>query len=248
MQKFRRYIYCNYEMLNDFIGQIKELSTFIKETDQQKSSLINGSGGIGVAKIESEISESTKTVFESRISDVEQFISWCAIPGNSININKNIPNVDDKGVICILNGKAYLPDKVSDFQILESLKDNIEMMASVPGIKAEDVQQAQLLKNSSCIPILIDTVDNYVVNGLITKKHLKEDINDFLESIDDEITIIGRIDNMYFTGEVEIFDIAKECLKVSRTVRRRMNPERLKDIIVYEETPLIKITPLIIYK
>lgn len=248
MQKFRRYIYCNYELLNDFIGQVSELSTIIKETGKEKLSSINGTGSIGVAKINSEISESTKTIFESRINDVEQFISWCGISGNSLNINKNIPNIDDRGVICTLNGKAYLPDKVSDFQIFESLKDNIAFMTSVPGIKEEDVQQAQILRNSSCIPILMDTIDNFVISGLITKKHLKEDINDFLESIDEEIAIIGRIDNIYLTGEVEIFDIAKECLRVSRAVRRRMEPASLKDIAVYEEAPLIKITPLIIYK
>jgi len=94
----------------------------------------------------------------------------------------------------------------------------------------------------------MDISNNYVVNCSIIKKNLKENLSDFFESIEDEITIIGRIDKINLTGKIEIFDIAKECLKINRTLRRKMAPEQLENITVFEEAPLIKITPLIIYK
>jgi hypothetical protein len=248
MQKFRKYIYCNHEILEDFINQIDELSSVEKEIEKETSSTIGGSGGIGIAKIDSEISENTKTTLETRLSDIERFISWSNKPKNSLSINETIPKIEDKGVICTISGKAYLPEKVEDFELLESFKDNLELFSSIEGIDRNDVKQAQLLKNSSSVPILIDAYDNYVINCSITKKYLRENISDFFESIDDEITIIGRIDNVYVDGEVEIFDMAKECLRINRAVRRKMSPQQLKDITVYEESPLIKITPLIIYK
>ena len=91
-------------------------------------------------------------------------------------------------------------------------------------------------------------MENYVISCSVTKKYLKENISDFFESIDEEITIVGRIDNVYLDGKVEIFDIAKESLRINRSVRRKMTPQQLIDITVYEDAPLIKMTPLIIYK
>lgn len=248
MQKFKKYIYCNDEMLYDFINQIEELSSFEKIKEKEKITSVGGKGGIPGAKLETQMSENTKTVVENRTSEIEQFINWANNFNNSLNINEQIPNENDKGCICILNGKAFLPEKVEEFELFESFKDNLALFSTIDGIDMESIEQAQLLKNSSSIPILIDISNNYVVHCPIIKKHLKETLNDFFESIEDDITIIGRIDKINLTGKIEIFDIAKECLKINRTLRRKMTPEQLESITISEEAPLIKITPLIIYK
>lgn len=248
MQKFRKYIYCNNDMLRDFINQIDELSSITKEIEKESSSSVNGNGGISIAKIGSQISESTKTISETRLSEIEQFITWSNKTNNSLLLNEKIPNIDDKGVICIITGRAYLPEKVNDFELLESFKNNLELLSTVDGVKSDDIEKTQLLKNSNSVPILIDSLENYVISCSVTKKYLKENISDFFESIDEEITIVGRIDNVYLDGKVEIFDIAKESLRINRSVRRKMTPQQLIDITVYEDAPLIKMTPLIIYK
>lgn len=248
MQKFRKYIYCNNDMLKDFIEQIDELSSITKEIEKESYSSVNGSGGVTLAKIGSQLSESTKTISESRLSDVEQFISWSNNNRNSLSLNNNIPKQKDKGVISIITGRAYLPEKVNDFELLESFKDNLELLSTVEGVNLEDIAKTQLLKNSNSVPILIDIKNDYVISCSIIKKYLKENVSDFFESIDEEITIVGRIDNIYLDGKIEIFDIAKESLKINRAVRRKMTIQQLKDVTVYEDAPLIKITPLIIYK
>ena len=235
-------------MLKDFINQIKELSSITKEIEKASSSAINGTGGIAIAKVGSEISESTKTISETRLSDVEQFISWSNNTHNSLSLNDITPNKDDKGVICVITGRAYLPEKVNDFELLESFKDNLALFSTIEGVKTDDIERTQLLKNSNSVPILIDTMNDYVISCSVIKKYLKESISDFFESIDEEITIVGRIDNIYLDGKIEIFDIAKESLRINRAVRRKMTAQQLMDITVYEDAPLIKITPLIIYK
>lgn len=248
MKKFRNYIYCNKEMLENFINQIKELDKMLKEQESEINKKVTGELGIGIAKAEGDINESTKSKYECRVTDLENFILWCENKNNSLDLINEDITYKNKGMICTISGNAYIPEKMQDIELLESIMGNLTLLSTIPGIDEESMKVSQILKNSDKIPILVELHNDKILSCQITKKYLIENINDFFESMEDEISIIGRIDNVYEDGRVEIFDIAKEMLKVNRTVRRKMKEEQLKDVIVYEDAPLIKITPLIIYK
>lgn len=55
------------------------------------------------------------------------------------------------------------------------------------------------------------------------------DPNDFLDNLDDTITIIRKIDRVYNDkDQVEIYDIAKEILNLNRAVRRKLENNELQ--------------------
>ena len=90
---------------------------------------------------------------------------------------------------------------------------------------------------------------DYIFNCNLKKDCIVDNKDDFLDNIDNEITIIGRIDKIYNSEEdVEIYDLAKEVFKINRAIRRKIPKESLKDAIIYERGPLVKVTPIIIYK
>lgn len=245
MQKFRTYIYQNEEMINNIINQIKDLRNIKKGEKTEINSKTVGGANVGIAKLEGNLTGTMKTKYESRQNDVEDFVSWCEDRGNSLNLNSQIPKYEDKGIIIIASGKFYLPEKIQDIELIQSVMRNEELLATMPG-NNEEIKK--ILRGSEKIPMLLDLPNDLILNCQIIKKHLKEGVDNFLEDMEDECTIIAKMDNLYENGSVEIFDIAKEILKVNRTVRRKMTSEQLKDVIVYEEAPLIKVTPLIIYK
>ena len=45
-----------------------------------------------------------------------------------------------------------------------------------------------------------------------------------------------------------IYDLDKEVLKLNREIRKKLPKEILNQTIIWEEGPLVKITPIIIYK
>ena len=45
-----------------------------------------------------------------------------------------------------------------------------------------------------------------------------------------------------------MYDLAKEVFKLNRSIRRQIPKENLEGAIIYENGPLIKITPIIVYK
>lgn len=249
MQKFRSYLYCNDEMLQEIINQISKLNKIKKEEDTELSSNIIGGANIGVAKLDGDISTSTKTKYESRQSDIEEFINWCEDKENTLDLSTIKPQYKDKGVIAIANEKVYLPDQIQDIELIQSIIANAPLLSTMPGMNDDENKNiTKILKDSERIPVLMDINNELLLSCQITKKYLKNSVNDFLECMDEDITMIVKIDNLYENGKIEIFDIAKEILKVSRTVRRRMTNEQLKDIIIYEDAPIIKVTPLIIYR
>lgn len=248
MQKFRSYIYSNKEVLMDIISQIKDLKLVKKSEEEQIDSKAAGSVGIPISKIEGDISSSTKSQYEYRQNNIEDFVSWCEEKDNTLNLNNCIPEYKDKGIIVIASGKPYLPDKIQDIELIRSIIANKPLFSTMPGLDGDNEKIAGILKDSEKIPILMELSNNTVFSCQVMKKCLKESVDDFIEDMDNEFTIIAKIDNVQEEGNVEIFDIAKEILKVNRTVRRRMTEEQLKNVIIYEEAPIIKATPIIIYK
>ena len=104
------------------------------------------------------------------------------------------------------------------------------------------------MKDSENIPLLLEVDSDYIINCSV-KRILTNNDSDFLDNIDESITVIGKIDRVYNNNEkVEVYDVGKEVLKLNRTIRRTMTKEVLEKMIVLEEGPLVKIIPIIIYK
>ncbi len=104
------------------------------------------------------------------------------------------------------------------------------------------------IKDRDDIPLLLETNSDYVISCPVNRLVI-DNAAGFLGNIDESITIIGKIDRVYNNNEkIEVYDIGKEVLKINRTIRRAMTKEVLEKMIVLEESPLVKIIPIIIYK
>ncbi len=148
----------------------------------------------------------------------------------------------------MLDGKMTMPEMSENMEIINSIAKNTALFNMIP-MSDDDREKMTFIKESDNIPILLELDSNYIFNGNLKKDSIIGNKDDFLDNLDDEITIIGRIDKIYNSDDaVEIYDLAKEVFKLNRSIRRKMPKESLDGAIICENGPLIKITPIIIYK
>ena len=177
-------------------------------------------------------------------------VSWSLDPNNAIYFDSNSElNNFDKDKIIVIEGKMKMPEMAENIETLYSLKNNNELFEAIPIEKTtENLKVLSFIKESGTVPIILETTSKYIISCLI-KRNLISNISDFLDNLGETITVIGKIDRVYNTNEsIEIYDTAKEILKLNRAMRRTLKEEDLKKMILSEEGPLLKITPIIIYK
>jgi len=250
MQKFRDYIYVDDDRIKSYINQIPEFSQIEVSNSHKIDTKLDGGINLKLVKAEKELSESKITTYETSMSDLERMVAWTLETENAIYFDSNSKfTTSDKDKMIILEGVMKIPEMVESFETIESLRKNVELLSMIPNMIDEESKKIlSFIKNSNNIPLLIDIDSDYIISCSV-KKTYANDIDDFLENIDNLITIIGKIERVYNDSEkVEIFDVSKEILKLNRTVRRKMEKEDLEKMLVIEEGPLIKIVPIIIYK
>lgn len=248
MQKFRDYIYCDNNRLNSYISQISELSKVETTSSYERTTEVDGGLDLKIAKTETTLNEKNSRTYTLNSNPMEKFINWTFDKNNAINYDGNDIKSEDKDKLIVLNGKMTMPEMGENVEIINSFAKNTELFNMV-SISDDDREKMSFIKESDNIPILLELDSDYIFNGSLKADSIIGNRNDFLDNLENEITIIGRIDKIYNSDdEIEIFDLAKEVFKLNRTIRRQMPKESLNDAIIYEKGPLIKITPIIIYK
>lgn len=250
MQKFREYIYVDDERIKSYISQIPEFHKIETTSSHEKSSAVNGGIDVKIAKLGSGVNERDTTVYTTSMNDLERMVTWSLSDANAIYFDSRteLENTD-KDRIVVLTGIMKIPEMVESIEAIQSLRQNAELFSMVPNTDDEESQKIlSYMKDSENIPILLETDSNYIVSCSIKRK-LSKDSNDFLDNLDDSITIIGKIDRVYNNEDkVEIYDMSKEVLKLNRTIRRTIEKKNLEKMIVFEEGPVIKVIPIIIYR
>lgn len=248
MQKFREYIYVDNSKIDSYSNQIKELcKTKVNET-HERSAEIDGGIGIGVAKTNSKLGERNNENYILNKSTLESFFEWTNDTNNILVYNGKDINNNNLNNLIIFNGNLSIPEMGENIEILNTLSKNYQLFNTIQ-ISEDDKEKLSYIKESENIPILVDDSSNYIFSCNLKKASIIPNINDFYDNVNEKITIIGRIDNIYNSDEdVEIFDLTKEILKLNRAIRRKLPQETLKTSIITEKGPLIKVTPLIIYK
>lgn len=141
-----------------------------------------------------------------------------------------------------------MPEMSENMEIINSIAKNTALFNMIP-MSDDDREKMTFIKESDNIPILLELDSNYIFNGNLKKNSIIGNKDDFLDNLDDEITVIGRIDKIYNSDEeIEIYDLAKEVFKLNRSIRRKIPKDSLDGAIICESGPLVKITPIIIYK
>lgn len=248
MQKFRDYIYCDDNRMNSYISQIPELSKIETSNSYEKTTEVDGGIDFMLAKTGTKLNEKSLKNYTVNANPMETFINWSFNNKNAINYEGNDIEIDDRDKLIVLNGKMTMPKMGESMEIINSLAKNTALFNMI-SMSDDDREKMAFIKESDNIPILLELDSDYIFNLNLKSTCIIGNRDDFLDNLDSEITIIGRIDKIYNTeDEIEIYDLAKEVFKLNRSIRRQMPKDSLKDAIIYEKGPLVKITPIIIYK
>lgn len=248
MQKFRDYIYYDENKINSYINQIKEFDRIEVSNSHEIGSTIDGGINFQIAKVKGIVNEKTLSNFKINTSNLEKFMDWVNNKENAINYDGEILDENDREKLIVLSGKITIPEISENFEIINSLAKNSTLFDMI-SITDEDRKTLSLIKQSNSIPILLELDSDYIFNFNIKKEYLIISSEDFYDNIDENLTVVGRIDKIYNTeDDVEILDLTKEIFHINRAIRRNLPKENVKDALIYEKGPLIKITPIIIYK
>ena len=248
MQKFRDYIYCDEEKIKSYIGQIKEMNKTQVSSSYEKETSVDGGINAVIVKGGTTLSEKTCSNYNINSSDLENLVNWASNKNNAINYDGEILQDEDKEKIIVLNGKITIPEMGENIEAVNAIANNSALFEMMP-ISEEDKKTLSYFKASDRIPILLELDSDYVFSCSLKKEYLKLPNDDFYDNIGEEINIIGRIERVYNDEEeIEIFDLIKEVFKLNRTIRRQLPKEKVKESTIYENGPLVKITPIIIYK
>lgn len=248
MQKFRDYVYCDENKMKSYISQIPELSKTETSESYERNTEVDGKGDFAVVQFGTTANEKKSKVYTMNINPMENFITWICNEKNAINYNGENIEQSDKDKLIIFNGKMTMPEMGENMEIFNTLAKNTALFDMVP-ISNEDREKMAFVKESDNIPILLELDSDYIFSANLKKDSIIGNRDDFLDNLDDEITIIGRIDKINNSNEkIEIYDLAKEIFKLNRSIRRKIPKESLDGAIIYENGPLVKITPIIIYK
>lgn len=248
MQKFRDYIYCDENRINSYISQIEELNKVEVSSSYERETSVDGGLNVPLVKAGTNLSEKTSSNYQLNVNYLENMVNWANDNKNAINYNGENLDEQDKDKLIVLNGKMTVPEMGENMEAINALANNSSLFDMMP-VSDEDRQKLSFIKESENIPVLLELDSDYIFNCNLKKEYLKISSDDFYDNIDEEINIIGRIERVYNTeDDVEIFDLTKEIFKLNRTVRRKLPKENLKDAIIVEKGPLVKITPIIIYK
>lgn len=248
MRKFRDYIYCDESRMNSYINQIPELSKIETSGSYEKTTAVDGEGNLVVAKFGTTLNEKNSKNYTLNINPMEKFVNWVCDEKNAINYDGENLEIDDRDKLIVLSGKMTMPEMSENMEIINSLAKNTTLFNMIP-MSDDDREKMAFIKESDNVPMLLELDSDYIFNGNLKKDSIIGNKDDFLDNLDEEITIIGRIDKVYNSDEeVEVYDLAKEVFKLNRSIRRQIPKENLKGAIIYENGPLIKITPIIVYK
>lgn len=248
MQKFRDYIYCDRSRIDSYIGQIKELNKSGVTESYERETSVDGELKVPFAGGGTTLKEKESTSYQSNVSPLEQIINWANESKNAINYDGEILKEQDKDKLVVLSGKISVPEMSENIESINSFAGNSQLFDMLP-ISDEDKKKIDFLKKSDNIPILLELDSEYVFHCNLKKDYLQISIDDFFDNVGEYINVIGKIEKIYNTeDDVEIYDLTKDIFKLNRTIRRKLPKDKLQDAIVTEKGPLVKITPIVVYK
>lgn len=249
MQKFREYIYCDERKMNSYIQQIPELLKREIAGSYEKKKTVEGGLKVKFLAAGTTMDETQTNNYELDKNLMEDFINWCSNQENAINYKGETLQTEDAENLIIFSGKMLMPEMGENLELLNSIAKNTELFDMIP-ITDKDRKMMGFIKESDNIPVLVELdSSDYLFNCTLKKESIIGSKDDFLDNIGTNITIIGRVEKIFNSDEaVEVYDVTKETLKLNRIIRRKIDKESLKDVIVMENGPLVKVTPLIAYK
>lgn len=248
MQRFRDYLYCDKTKFNLFYNQIKEFECNKSMEVVNKETTIDAGVNVPFAKAGTAIKEMSSSSFDIQRSNLESFVNWTNNDENGIIYCGQELDNSIKDCIIVFTGRLEIPEMSENIEILNSILKN-DMFNNYIDISEEDKKNISYINVSNNIPVILDCNENYLFNFNVKSQYLEEGKNEFYENIGDEVTVIGRINNIYNSEDpVEIYDLYKEIFNLNRAIRRKIPADSLKDAIITENGPLIKVTPIIIYK
>lgn len=248
MKKFREYIYIDGDKVNSYSDQIPDLAVSESSNTNEEIKEVNATGSAYVAKLEGSTTSRQTRNYSVKSNLVERFVNWCEEGGDTIRYDNDELDNDNEKELLVLKGKVEIPKIGESIEAIELLKAN-PFLEKYIQLEDDERRIFDNLKGEGNFPIILISGDKFSFSLILNHDGLIGGRNEFMENLNREVTVIGRIDKVYKNeGEIEIYNFAKDYLNINRAIMRAILNNNMDDITVYQKGPLVTVTPILIYR
>ena len=253
--EFRDYLYLDEDRINKYY---KQIGGVIPDEDKiliERNLELGAGGGIKYAKANGKHTK-TKQVEISRTykaDDILQLFEAELVKNDLVNFfDLDDCNVDintvPKGSIVKFEGKLEVPHEFDEIDFIKTIINNPstsdQLMKDIVNTNPSDEELLKLLvKDGREIPVYFD-LDELALYSNIKSENLNIEYEEFENYIDDDVTIIAKVEKNDSKEKIKIYDKYKDLFKINRAMRREIEGE---DGDIYINGPGKKISIIAIY-
>lgn len=234
--EFRDYLYLDEDRINKYY---KQMGGVIPDEDKElieKNLELGAGGGIKYAKANG-IHTKTKQIKINRTYEVDDILQLfeAELEKNSLVkfFDLDDSNVDintvPKGSIVKFEGKLEVPHEFDEIDFVKTIINNPstseQFMKDIINSNPSDEELFKLLvKDGREIPVYFD-LDELSLYSNIKSENLNIEYEEFENYIDDEVTIIAKVEKNDNKEKIKIYDKYKDLFKINRAMRRGIEGE-----------------------
>lgn len=252
---FRDYLYLDKNRINKYYKQIGGVIPNKEKELIEKNTNLDASAGMKFAKangnhtkskqIEIDISYETEDVlqlFEQKLQK-EDKSKFFDLDDEGIDIN-TIP----KGAIVKFEGKLEVPHEFDEIDFIKKVLNNPKtsdyFIKDIINNNSSDEELFKvLLKEGREIPIYF-SLNDLTLYSNIKSENLTVRYDEFESYIEDDVTVIAKVEKYHDKGKIKIYDKYKDLFKINRAMRREIEDN---DGDIYVDGPGKKISIIAIY-
>lgn len=253
--EFRDYLYLDENRINKYY---KQIGGIIPDKDKElieKNLELDAGGGMKFAKANGNHTK-TKQVEINRtyeVEDILQLFEAELVKHNMVNFfDLDDCNVDintvPKGSIIKFEGKLEVPHEFDEIDFIKTIinhpSTSDQFMKDIVSSNPSDEELFKLLlKDGREIPVYFD-LDELALYSNIKSENLNIEYEEFENYIDDEVTIIAKVEKNDNKEKIKIYDKYKDLFKINRAMRREIDGA---DGDIYIDGPGKRISIIAIY-
>ena len=259
---FRDYLYLDKNRINKYYKQICGVIPNKEKKLIEKNANLDTSAGVKFEKVNGNqtkskqidigISYETEDVlqlFEQKLQKFEQKLQkedkskFFDLYDEGIDID-----TISKGAIVKFEGKLEVPHEFDEIDFIKKVLNNPKtsdyFIKDIINNNSSDEELFKvLLKEGGEIPIYF-SLNDLILYSNIKSENLTVRYDEFESYIEDDVTVIAKVEKCHAKGKIKIYDKYKELFKINRAMRREIEDN---DGDIYVDGPGKKISIIAIY-
>lgn len=252
---FRDYLYLDKNRINKYYKQTGGIIPNKEKELIEKKINLDAGAGVKVVKANGNHTKS-KQIEIDKTYETEDILQLFELELQKENKSKFFDLGDEdidintipKGVIIKFEGKLEVPDEFDqiDFikKVLNNPKTSDQFIKDIVNNNPSDEELFKvLLKEGREIPVYFD-LSKLTLYSNIKSENLNVEYDEFESYIEDEVTVIAKVENYCNKEKIKIYDKYKDLFKINRAMRREIEDN---DGDIYIDGPGKKISIIAIY-